>query len=63
MEALGAGERVLERRASVLDELAEVIDRGRAATNATRQPPDVTAEGVVGAIFAVLHTRVLEQRR
>jgi AcrR family transcriptional regulator len=61
VEALGAGERVLDRRAAVLDELAEVIDRGRAATNATREPPDVTAEGVVGAIFAVLHTRVLEQ--
>jgi len=61
VEALGAGERVLERRAQVLEQLAEVIDRGRAATNATREPPEVTAEGVVGAIFAVLHTRVLEQ--
>jgi AcrR family transcriptional regulator len=60
VEALGAGERVLERRATILEELAQVIDRGRAATNATREPPDVTAEGVVGAIFAVLHTRVLE---
>ncbi len=60
VEALGAGERVLDRRARVLDELAQVIDRGRAATNATREPPQVTAEGVVGAIFAVLHTRVLE---
>ncbi len=60
VEALGAGERVLDRRAKVLDQLAEVIDRGRSATNATREPPEVTAEGVVGAIFAVLHTRVLE---
>jgi AcrR family transcriptional regulator/DNA-binding MarR family transcriptional regulator len=60
VEALGAGERVLDRRAIVLDELAKVIDRGREATSATREPPDVTAEGVVGAIFAVLHTRVLE---
>jgi AcrR family transcriptional regulator/DNA-binding MarR family transcriptional regulator len=60
VEALGAGERVLERRAKVLDEIAVVIDRGRLASNATREPPDVTAEGVVGAIFAVLHTRVLE---
>jgi AcrR family transcriptional regulator len=60
VEALGAGERVLDRRAKVLDELAVIIDRGRAATNATREPPEVTAEGVVGAIFAVLHTRVLE---
>ncbi len=60
VEALGAGERVLDRRGKVLDELAEVIDRGRGVTNATREPPEVTAEGVVGAIFAVLHTRVLE---
>jgi AcrR family transcriptional regulator len=60
VEALGAGERVLDRRAKVLDELAEVIDRGRATTSGTREPPEVTAEGVVGAIFAVLHTRVLE---
>ena len=60
VEALGAGERVLDCRAKVLDELAEIVDRGRAATSATREPPDVTAEGVVGAIFAVLHTRVLE---
>jgi AcrR family transcriptional regulator len=63
VEALGAGERVLDRRAKVLDELADVIDRGRTVTNGTREPPDVTAEGVVGAIFAVLHTRVLEHGR
>jgi AcrR family transcriptional regulator len=63
VEALGAGERVLERRATVLEALAEVIDRGRMATSATREPPEVTAEGVVGAIFAVLHTRVLEDGR
>jgi AcrR family transcriptional regulator len=60
VEALGAGERVLERRAQTLEELATVIDQGRSVTNATREPPEVTAEGVVGAIFAVLHTRLLE---
>jgi len=60
VEALGAGERVLDRRAKVLDEMAAVIDLGRGASTATREPPEVTAEGVVGAIFAVLHTRVLE---
>jgi AcrR family transcriptional regulator len=61
VEALGAGERVLDQRGKVLDELAQVIDRGRLVTNAIREPPEVTAEGVVGAIFAVLHTRVLDQ--
>ena len=60
VEALGAGPRVLERRAELLEELAEVVDRGRFVTSAVREPPEVAAEGVVGAVFAVLHTRVLE---
>ncbi len=60
VEAPSAGERVLERRAQVLDDLCRAIDRGRMERNGTREPPEVTAEGVVGAIFAVLHTRVLE---
>jgi AcrR family transcriptional regulator len=63
VEALGAGERVLDRRARVLDQMAQVIDRGRRASTATREPPEVTAEGVVGAIFAVLHTRVVEHNQ
>jgi AcrR family transcriptional regulator len=63
VEALGAGARVLERRAQVLETLAEVVDRGRSVKNATREPPEVTAEGVVGAIFAVLHTRLLDGGR
>jgi AcrR family transcriptional regulator len=63
LEALGAGPRVLEVRAQVLDELAAVVDRGRSIGGAgTREPPQVTAEGVVGAVFAVIHTRLLEQR-
>lgn len=60
VEALGAGSRVLERRAQLLEELAEVVDRGRFVTSAVREPPEVAAEGVVGAVFAVLHTRLLE---
>ena len=44
----------------LLEELAEVVDRGRFVTNAVREPPEVAAEGVVGAVFAVLHTRALE---
>jgi AcrR family transcriptional regulator len=59
VEALAAGEKVLERRAAIFDELARVIDEGRRAPDAL-DPPAVTAEGVVGAIFAVVHSRVLE---
>jgi len=60
VEALGAGERVLEARARVLDEIAAVIDRGRLQAHGTRDPSELTAEGVVGAVFAVLHARLLE---
>lgn len=59
VEALGAGERALRRRAAVLDELAVLIDRGRLLTDPSHEPPQVTAEGVLGAIFGVLHRRVL----
>jgi AcrR family transcriptional regulator len=60
VEALSAGERVMKTRARVLGELAAVVDRGRSASDAVREPPEVTAEGVVGAVFAVLYTRLAE---
>jgi AcrR family transcriptional regulator len=63
VEALGAGERVLHRRAEVLEELAGVVDRGRLITQAVREPPRVAAEGIVGAVFAVVHARLLESGR
>jgi AcrR family transcriptional regulator len=61
VEALGAGPKVLERRGEVLEVLKEVVDRGRAqsGSRAGREPPQVTAEGVIGAVFAVLHARLL----
>jgi AcrR family transcriptional regulator len=64
VEALAAGPRVLRRRTQILNQVKRVVDEGRAAAGAnaaraTEQSPDVTAEGVVGAVFAVLHTRLL----
>jgi AcrR family transcriptional regulator len=59
VEALAAGERVLERRAEAFAQLARAVDQGRQAPGAL-DPPEVTSEGVVGALFAVLHARVLE---
>lgn len=59
VEALGAQEPVLQRRAWALEEIAAVIDRGRLATSGTRQPPELTAEGIVGGIFAVLYKRLI----
>ena len=60
VEALGAGPKVLEHRAAALEEAAVAIDRGRSLASPANELPEVTAEGVVGAVFAVLHTRLLE---
>ncbi len=64
VEALGAGPRVLKRRTQILTRLKKVIDQGRSSpgarvARATEESPEVTAEGVIGAVFAVLHTRLL----
>jgi len=61
VDALGGGARVLEERARILDQLRQVIDQGRTAATVKREPPSVTAEGVIGAAFAVIHTRLLER--
>jgi len=61
VDALGGGERVLAERSRVLAELCRVIDLGREQAGAQREPPEITAEGVVGAVLAVLHARLLER--
>jgi AcrR family transcriptional regulator len=53
------GPRVLERRSQVLIELREVVDRGRQRRSVAREPSPIVAEGVVGAVMAVLYTRLL----
>jgi AcrR family transcriptional regulator len=68
VEALGAGPRVLERRAQILRRVKDVVDEGRTEagariSRATEESPEVTAEGVIGAVFAVLHTRLLARGR
>ena len=59
VHAAGGGRRVLQRRAAVIDELCAAVDRGRALSSAERIPGQVVAEGVVGAVLAVLYARVL----
>jgi AcrR family transcriptional regulator/DNA-binding MarR family transcriptional regulator len=59
VHAAGGGPRVLERRSRVMAELCDVVDRGRAEASGARVPGPVVAEGVVGAVLAVLYTRLL----
>jgi AcrR family transcriptional regulator len=62
--SMSGGERVLRRRVELLAALAAVIDRGRLEGPAGRQqPPAVIAEGVVGAVLAVLQNRLLADER
>ena len=63
VESLAAGGRVSQRRTQVLQRLASVIDEGRHTTSVNHQPPQLTAEAVVGGVFALLHTRVIQERK
>jgi AcrR family transcriptional regulator/DNA-binding MarR family transcriptional regulator len=66
VDALGAGPRALRRRAEVLERLVDAVDRGRREAPAGAEPhagravaSRIVAEGVVGAVLAVLHGRLL----
>jgi AcrR family transcriptional regulator len=59
VEALGSGPQTLEVRRRVLTDAASVVEQGRAEARAGREPPPLTAEGIVGAVFSVIHARML----
>jgi AcrR family transcriptional regulator len=58
--SMSGGERVLRRRVEILEALAAAVDLGRLdALTKRQQLPAVIAEGVVGAVLAVLQNRLL----
>ena len=60
LEALGAGPRVLARRAEVLDRVAGFLDEGRTGSPLAGVLPSLTAAGVAGAAFSVIHARLAQ---
>ena len=63
VEALAAGPRALEHRAKIVALLTPCGRRGpRGSAQGAAQPPPLTADGVVGAVLAVIHARLLEAR-
>jgi AcrR family transcriptional regulator/DNA-binding MarR family transcriptional regulator len=60
VEALGAGDRALARRAGILEILIDTLDQGRTETKHGGALPPLTAEGMIGAVLSVIHTRLLE---
>ncbi len=62
-ESLAAGPAALERRREVIARLIAAVDEGRGEGKARREAFALSAEGVVGAVLAVLHARLIERER
>ncbi len=63
VQALQGGPRVLGWREGILAELAEVLDQGRGESSRSRECTVLTAEGLVGAAFAILYARLSTNKR
>jgi AcrR family transcriptional regulator len=63
VQALRGGPRVLERREGVLARLAGVVDEGRLGSERAARCTSLTAEGVVGAAFSIVYSRLLRGER
>jgi AcrR family transcriptional regulator len=59
IQSLGAGPKALERRRRVLAQIITIVDRGRGTGKTGEGLPPLTAEGVVGGAFALIHSRLL----
>ena len=66
--SLGAGASALERRRRVLAQMITLVDHGRTLTGTGKKSkagdelPPLTAEGIVGGVLSVLHSRLLEDK-
>jgi AcrR family transcriptional regulator len=60
VESLAAGPRALERRTHTIEVVKGELEKGRGDARGVREPPPLTAEGVVGAVSSVLHARLAD---
>jgi AcrR family transcriptional regulator len=60
VESLAAGPDALQSRAHALARVVCAIDEGRDEAKKSEDPPPLTAEGVLGGVLSVLHTRLLD---
>lgn len=61
VQALAAGPETLKLRGELSRVLARIVDTGRGEPRRSGgQPPPLTAEGIVGGAFSVIHARLLE---
>jgi AcrR family transcriptional regulator len=59
VEALRCGPVVLERRAAILRRLVEAVDEGGRRHGRGELSGPLVAEGLVGAVFAIVHVRIV----
>jgi AcrR family transcriptional regulator/DNA-binding MarR family transcriptional regulator len=59
LDSLAAGPRAVEHRARIVSMLVDAVDEGRECARADGELSRLNAEGVVGAVIAVIHTRML----
>ncbi len=62
VEALSSGPQIMRARKRVLDQVIAFVDQGHSEAKKGHEPPPLTAEGTVGAVFSVIHARMLERQ-
>jgi AcrR family transcriptional regulator len=58
-ESLGAGPRALARRRNLQLQIIPILDLARAEARRADSPPPLTAEGVLGGVLSLIHSRML----
>jgi AcrR family transcriptional regulator/DNA-binding MarR family transcriptional regulator len=59
VESLVAGPKAMARRTGIVAVLVGAVEEGEREGSARREPPVLSAEGLVGAVLAVVHTRLV----
>jgi AcrR family transcriptional regulator/DNA-binding MarR family transcriptional regulator len=62
VHSLAAGPLVLARRTEILRAITEIVDGQARGALKGPDPPELTAEGIVGGVLAIVHARLLEGR-
>jgi AcrR family transcriptional regulator len=61
LQSARGGPQIIELRERLFAQLASTIDEGRSAGARVADCPELTAEGLVGAVLSILHTRLVRR--
>lgn len=60
VEAAGYGIGALRRRQDAIAHIVAAVEEGRSESKAAKSPPPLAGEAVVGAVFSIVHDRMLQ---